>query len=304
MTLDAHALRRARWGILAAAALFSAGGAAIKACDLTPWQVACFRSAVGAATILLLAPESRRGWTRRTCLVACAYAATVLLFVLSNRMTTSANAIYLQSTAPLYVLLLGPFLLREPVRRRDLGFMAALAVGMGLFFAGTEAPRATAPDPVLGNVLAACSGLTWAATLVGLRWIARGAGPSERPAAAAAVAGNLVAFLVALPFALPVEAASAGDIALVAFLGVFQIGLAYVILTRSVRSVPALEVVLLLLLEPVLNPVWSWLVHGETPGPFSIAGALVILAATGVHAWRSGAAVEAPAAAPARVSPP
>src|SRR5205085_4944172 len=96
-----------RLRILGAAALFSTGGAAIKACALTGWQVACFRSGIGALAILAMAPESRRGWTWRTPLVGLAYAATVVLFVVANKLTTSANTIYLQSTAPLYLLLLG-----------------------------------------------------------------------------------------------------------------------------------------------------------------------------------------------------
>jgi len=277
--------RGARLRILASAALFSTGGALIKACALTPWQVAAFRSGVGALAILLLAPESRRGWRPGTLLVGGAYAATVLLFVLANRTTTSANAIYLQSTAPLYLLLLGPWLLKEPLRGRDLGLMAALAVGLACFFVGTEAPRGSAPDPVLGNVLAAGSGVTWALTVAGLRWLARRGGEANA-AAAATVAGNSIAFLVALPFALPVVSSSVVDWALVAFLGVFQIGLAYVFLTRAARHVGALEASLLLLLEPVLNPLWAYLVHGERPGPWAVAGAVVILVATAWHATR------------------
>jgi drug/metabolite transporter, DME family len=277
--------RRARFQILASAALFSTGGALIKAISLTPWQIAAFRSLFGAAAILAMAPEARRGWGWRTGLVGCAYAGTVLLFVLANRNTTSANAIYLQSTAPLYLLLLGPWCLQEPVRARDLGPMALLAAGLACFFVGTEAPRDSAPNPALGDLLAVGSGLTWALTVSGLRWLARREGEGN-PAVAAAVAGNGIAFLVALPFALPVAASTPADWGLVALLGVFQIGLAYVFLTRASRHVPALETALLLLVEPVLNPLWAFLVHGEAPGPWAVAGALVILAATAWQALR------------------
>src|SRR5688572_9564853 len=108
--------RSARFEILAAAALFSTGGAAIKACELSSWQVASFRSGVAAIAILLMAPAARRGWTWKTLAVGVSYAATVILFVLANKTTTSANSIFLQSTAPLYLLLLAPVLLDEPVR--------------------------------------------------------------------------------------------------------------------------------------------------------------------------------------------
>src|SRR5262245_29919147 len=186
-----------RLRILAAAALFSTGGAIIKASSLTGWQVACFRSAIGALAILAMAPESRRNWTWRTPLVGLAYAGTVLLFVLANKLTTSANTIFLQSTAPIYLLLLGPWLLKEPLRRRDLYFLGALALGLTLLFVGQEPPRATATDPVLGNLLALASSVTWAFTIIGLRWLAVTA-PEGNPASAATVAGNLIAFLIAL----------------------------------------------------------------------------------------------------------
>jgi drug/metabolite transporter (DMT)-like permease len=277
--------RRARLQVVAAAALFSTGGALIKAISLTPWQVAAFRSAFGAAAILAMAPESRRGYGARTALVGCAYAATVLLFVLANRATTSANAIFLQSTAPLWLLLLGPWLLREPVRARDLGPMAALALGLACFLVATEAPRESAPDPALGDLLALASGLTWALTVAGLRWLSRREGTGTA-AAPAAVLGNVIAFAVALPFALPVTRSAPADWGLVALLGVFQIGLAYVFLTRASRHVPALEAALLLLVEPVLNPLWAFLLHGETPGPWAFLGAALILAATAWQALR------------------
>lgn len=276
---------RARALLLAAAALFSTGGAAIKACALPPWQVAGFRSAIAAAAIALLVPPARRGWTRRTFFVGVGYAATLVLFALANKYTTSANAIFLQSTAPLYLLLAGPLLLRERPSREDLVFMAALGAGLALFFVGTEAPRVTAPDPGLGNTLALASGVTWAASVSGLRWLARDdAGGGA--ALSAALAGNLIAAAVCIPVAWPLAAGAPSDWALLTFLGVCQIGLAYVCLARGVRRISAFEASLLLLLEPVLNPIWSWLVHGETPGTLALAGAAVILAATSIHTAR------------------
>ncbi len=273
---------RARLALIAAAALFSTGGAAIKATSLASWQVAGFRSGIAAVAVLLLVPASRRRWTWRTPVVGVAYAATLLLFVLANKLTTSANAIFLQSTAPLYLLLLGPLLLKEPIRRRDLGFMLAIGVGLACFFVGTEPPVRTAPDPVRGNVLALASSVTWAFTLIGLRWLGSTADGADDGSGsiAAVVAGNLIAFAVALPRALPVLGASSADWLTVGYLGVIQIGLAYVLLSRGIRHVPAFEASILLLCEPVLNPVWSWLVHGERPGAWASLGGAAILGAT------------------------
>jgi drug/metabolite transporter (DMT)-like permease len=99
-------------------------------------------------------------------------------------------------------------------------------------------------------------------------------------AGAAVIAGNLIACLICLPLALPVRESGLADWVTVSYLGAFQIGLAYVCLTRGVRDLPALETSLLLLSEPVLNAVWAWLLHGEAPGAWSLAGCGVILLAT------------------------
>lgn len=281
---------RARLQILAAALLFSTGGAAIKACSLTGWQVAGGRSLLGAVTLLVLIPGSRRGWNRKTLLVALAYAATLFLYVQSNKLTTASSAIFLQSTAPLYLLLISPLWLHERIHLREILYMAALAVGLVLFFVGMEPPQATAPNPPLGNVLAAISGVTWALCVAGLRWLARSegerGGSPAGAAAGAAVLGNVLVFVLCLPFVFPVGTVGTSDVLWLVYLGVFQIGLAYVFMTRGVRRVPALEGALLLLLEPILNTLWAWALHGEVPGPTSRLGALIIIAATIVHSLK------------------
>ncbi|MBZ5576698.1 MAG: DMT family transporter [Acidobacteriia bacterium] len=278
---------RNRLMLAAAALLFSTGGAAIKAATLTSWQVASFRSAVAAIFLLAAMPEARRGWRWRMTPVAAAYAATLVLFVLATRLTTAANAIFLQDTAPLYVLLLGPWLLRERVRLADFAYMLAVAAGMSLFFLGSQSAAATAPDPARGNLIALACGITWALTITGLRWLGRG-GASDS-AMATVAAGNVMAALAALPMALPAPAAGPANVSVILYLGVVQIGVAYVLVTRAIRHVPAFEATTVLLLEPALNPVWAWLVHGEKPGPWALTGGAVILAATLVNAWRQGA---------------
>jgi DME family drug/metabolite transporter len=274
----------ARLQLVAAAALFSTGGAAIKSADFSAWQIAGLRSGIGAVAIWLMTREARRGWSGRAALVGIAYAGCLTLFVLANRLTTAANTIFLQSTAPLYLIFLGPWLLREPTRRQDLVFLLAVGLGLSFFFLDLEPPAATAPNPVKGNALAALSGLFWAVTVCGLRWMGA-SGDRHGSPTAAVVAGNLTAFVVALPFALPLGSHSASDWGLILYLGIFQIALAYVFVTRAIRSIPALEASLFLLLEPVLNPVWAWLVHGEKPGAWALLGGGIILTATTVKAW-------------------
>ena len=272
--------------VLAAALLFSTGGAAIKAADLSGWQIASFRSGVAGLAIWLLLPAARTwGATaaarRKTLLVALAYAGTVTAFVLANRLTTAANTIFLQSTAPLYILLLSPWLLRERVGRSELLTMVVVGVGLGTLLLGAPPASATAPNPARGNLLALLSGLTYALLIIGLRRTGRDGGS----ATSAVVLGNTLAFLGALPFALPLGQPALVDWLVVVYLGVFQVGLAYVLLAAALRKVPAFEASLLMFTETALNPVWTFLVHGEDPGPWAIAGGTLIVGALGAHGY-------------------
>jgi DME family drug/metabolite transporter len=286
---------RNRLELVAGAALFSTAGAAIKACELTSWQVASFRAGVAALAVLALVPTVRRGLSARAALVGVAYGVTVVLFVQANKLTTAASTIFLQATSPLYIVLLQPLLLKEKVPRRDLAALAALAVGLGLVLLGVPAAGPTAPNPALGNILAAVSGCTSAFMMVGLRWLARDDDDGSGAAPAAVVLGNLFAFAAVLPMALPVAHARPLDWLLVAYLGAFQIGVAYYL--SALRHVAALEASLLMFLEPVLSPIWAWLFHDETPGGWTLAGGAVILATTAMRGWLERAG-------PLRVTPP
>jgi len=278
-------LAAARLGVIAAALLFSIGGAGIKACSLTSWQVAGFRSGVAAVVLFFFLPGARRRWTWRTTMVGATYAATMILFVLANKLTTSADTIFLQSAAPLYILLLAPWLLGEKNRPSDFLIILIVAAGLSLFFVANESPVRTAPDPFHGNLLAILGGLCWALTVMGMRWLGREEREGRGSAAPAVVAGNVLALLIALPFALPVVGARPVDWAIILGLGTLQIGLAYIFLTSALRLVPALEAMILLLLEPALNPVWAWWLQGERPGRWSILGGALILGATVLKTW-------------------
>lgn len=270
----------ARFQALAAAVLFSTGGAGIKAAAFTGPQIASLRAGIAAAALLLWL-RGRVAWSRRALAVGAIYAITTTLFVNANKLTTSANAIFLQATAPLHILLLGPLLIGEHFHRRDVIYLMAVGTGLVLAFLGRPPATASAPDPATGNLLALLCSVMWALTLMGLRRLERD--PVNRGSGVAAmVAGNLFAFIVPLPFIWPLPQATPADWGTIVFLGVFQIGLSYVCLTAAMRRLPALEVSLLLLLEPVLNPVWAWIVHGEHPGKWVLTGGTIIVAATAI----------------------
>lgn len=280
-----------RLQVFAAAVLFSTGGAGIKAAAFTGLQVSALRSGIAALVLFALL----RGLSRRSpqakaerlvlspamLATGVVYAATVTLFVLSTKLTTAANAIFLQATAPLYLLLLGPLVLHERFRGRDIGFLVGVAAGLILCVIGQPAPTTTAPDPVTGNLLAVICSITWALTLMGLRYVQRDQTQTSVGLSAVTL-GNLFASLAAWPFAWPLPSASAVEWGTIAYLGICQIGVAYVFLTSAMRVLPALEVSLLLLIEPVLNPIWTWMIRGEHPGSFTIAGGAIIIAATAI----------------------
>jgi drug/metabolite transporter (DMT)-like permease len=261
-----------RLQILAAAVLWSTAGAAIKSCSLDGWQIASGRSLVAGLFLLALVPESRRRPTLRVLLVAIAYAFTVVLFVVATKLTTAANAIFIQDTAPLWVLLVSPWLLRERPTRSELLAVPVYGVGLGLFFLDE-----LSGGQLAGNLIALASGVAFAGSIIGLRLV-REDGP------AALVLGNFVAAAMALPIALAGPAPTPLDLALVSYLGVFQLGLSYLLFSRGLLGTPAVEASLLVLLEPVLNPIWTFLAMGERPGPWALLGGAIVLGAT---AWRA-----------------
>ena len=277
---------RAQFNVITGALLFSTGGVAIKLSSLTGWQVSCLRSLIAGIVLLLVFPRLGTILSWRSLVVAIPYAATFTLYALANKLTTAANAIFLQDTAPLYILLLGPLLLGERIRSGDLVFMSALGAGLGLIFVSGVAPSATASDPALGNILGACAGVTWALTVLGLRWLAvRSISSPEHPIAAV-IAGCFLASATAAFFALPLESPTFENWLIVAYLGVFQIALAYLFVTDGIRHVAALEASLLLLVEPVLSPLWAWLVLDEVPGLLALAGGAIVIAATFAYTRR------------------
>lgn len=287
-----------RLALIGAAVLFSTGGAAIKATSLDGLAVASLRSAFAAVAFLLLA-SARRGApgakrrlvpARGTLGVSCAYAATMTLFVLATKWTTAANAIFLQASAPLFVAPLAYLALGERIRRFDLVLMAALTFGMGLFFAGARAPLVTAPSPLYGNIAATACALVWSLTLVGLRRLEAEGSDAAR---ATFLPGNLIVALGCGALARFDGGIGTLDWGIVAYLGIVQIALGYELLAFGLARVPTFEASLLLLLEPPLNALWAFLVHGEPVTPLALSGAFVMLGATSIGALTRGRASRA-----------
>ena len=279
-------LQRSRLQVIGAGLCWSLAGAFVKLVSppLGAWQIAGFRAAAAFVFLcLLLRPWRAARWlpAPKIILLAFVYAAMTTLFIAANTRTTAANAIFLQDTAPIWVLLFSPVVLKEPLRARDLKSMALCAAGMALFFMDRLSPGQRD-----GNMLALISGLGFATIILALRW--GRAKPVRTPDSAAPASsladsewiiiyGNLVCALACLPIMPALPSGALQPIAIVGVMGVVQLALGYYFLSKGVTHVPAAEASLLLLVEPVLNPVWTFFAAGERPGFWALIGGAIII---------------------------
>lgn len=276
--------RRGALLVAAAALLWSTGGLGIKAVDEPPLVVAFYRSAVAAIALLL---HFRPGVPRITPGFAAAvasYAACLTSFVVATKWTSAANAIFLQYSGVVWVLLFSPLVLREPLRARDAGAIAAAFAGMALFFLGRLDAGGRA-----GDLVALLSGVFFAALVLSLRR-ERGGG-----AEAAVAWGNVVTAALLLPFVAGDLRIGGRSAVVLLLLGIFQLAAAYALFVRGIRWVTATRASLIGMLEPIANPVWVFLFLGEKPALASVVGGLVVL---GAIAWRTLTGPTAPSPVP------
>jgi drug/metabolite transporter, DME family len=267
--------RDERRGVLlvaGAALLWSTAGVGIKGIDDPPLKVVFFRSAI-AAVVLLVHFRPRIRITPGFLAGLASYAACLISFVTATKWTTAANAIFLQYTGVIWVLLFSPLVVKEPLRARDVAAIAVAFGGMALFFLG----RLDAPGRA-GDAVAVLSGIFFAGLVLSLRRL-RGVG-----AKAVVAWGNVVTALAVLPFVASDLSLTPRSAAVFLFLGVFQLAGAYALFVRGIQHVPATEASLIGMLEPIANPVWVFLFLGEKPALVSLAGGLVVL---GAIAWRT-----------------
>lgn len=243
--------------LVLAAFLWSLGGVLIKSVDCHAMATAGVRSAIAAVILWAWLGRPQFTFSRAQVITAAAYVGTVSLFVIANRLTTAANAIFLQYTAPIYVAIAAPLVLGEPARKIDWACVGLALVGMALFFR-----EKISPEGAWGLAAGLASGLCFATMVISLRK-QRDASPVS-----ALLLGNLATAVIGLPFLfwggggkLPTPA----EWGFLALLGVFQLGVPYILYGIAIRRVTALEAILIPALEPVLNPTWVALAHHEIP---------------------------------------
>jgi len=262
--------------VFIAVLMWSTGGVLIKLTSLDAFQLTFFRSFLAAVTVLLLTRRSGLRLGVYGIVTSIIYATLLFLFVWATKHTTAANAIFLQYTAPIYILILGPFVIGERFHWRDLITIVFCIAGMAMFFVG----KLEIAD-YWGNIAALTSGILLGLYIMLLRH-PRAAGTNS---VIAVIYGNFLLAILTLPSAIGVFGTiSLRDLALVTVLGVFQIGLSYILFIKGVTTgTRPLDASIIGFFEPILNPVWVYLFYGEQPSSWAIFGGLVIVATVAAH---------------------
>jgi len=263
--------------VLGAAILWSTGGLFIKATHLSAFELSFGRSLLAATTVAIFTRKERFGINRISGAAAVIYAVLLVLFVMATKLTTSANAIFLQYSAPVFLLVLEPLFFRDKFRLRDLMTVTLCVVGMSLFFVGQ-----LKPENVSGNVLALASGLCFAIYFLLLRH----SKSRDVNRASSVIYGNLIVALISAPafFAALSRGVAMADIVRVCYLGVVQIGFPYLLLTLAMaQGVRSLEAGIVGYVEPILNPLWVLVFLGERPSCWAIFGGAIIIGSVLTH---------------------
>jgi DME family drug/metabolite transporter len=261
--------------VLGAALLWSTGGLGIKALSEPPLKVAFYRSAFAAAALFLILRPRVRRWSPAFLAALATYAACLVSFVVATKWTTAANAIFLQYAGVVWVLLLSPAVVGEPLRARDAAAVAVALGGMALFFVGRFGHGSR------GDWMALASSFFFAGLVLSLKR------EGEAGAQAAVSWGNVVAVAALFPFVAGDLSLSPRSAAILGALGVFQLACAYVLFVRGLKHVTATQAALVGMVEPIANPVWVFLFVGERPSSYALLGGAIVLAAI---AWRTLAA--------------
>jgi drug/metabolite transporter (DMT)-like permease len=265
VTSSANRQKLAILFLVITAVLWSSGGLLIKIVEWNPIAIAGTRSAIAALVIFAFKPRMKFNLSFAQLGGAFCYAATVIMFVAATKLTTAANAILLQYTAPVYVALLSYWFLRERITKFDILTIVAAVGGITLFFLDD-----LSKGGFWGNILAILSGISFAGTALFLRK-QKDSSPLE-----SVFIGNILTLLIGLPFMVQSSPNTAGWLGLV-LLGVFQLGSSYIFYTEAIKHVTALEGTLIPVLEPILNPIWVFLLLQERPGRWAIVGGIIVL---------------------------
>ena len=264
-----------------AALLWSSGGLFIKVLTLDAFQISFYRSLIAVITITLITLIRKKSlkfeFDTVSVLCSVSYAFILILFVIATKLTTSANAIFLQFTAPIYLLVLEPLFLKTKFEKRNLIALIFCFAGMTLFFFGK-----LDMSNIQGNLFAIGSGICFALFSLFLKW--KKQIHKTESTIIYIIAGNFLVCLFCIPFIYDKLVIELNQLIILCFMGIFQIGISYIIFNEGIKYISATESMIIAMLEAVLNPVWVFIGVGEVPTKYSIAGSIIILLAI---IWRN-----------------
>ncbi|HIJ56172.1 MAG TPA: DMT family transporter [Deltaproteobacteria bacterium] len=260
-------LRKANILLILAAVSWSSGGLFIKLLPWNPFSILCGRSILAALVVLVYLRRPSIDRTGIQIIGGIGYVGAQLFFILGTQMTAAANAIFLHYTSPLYVFLFSYWLLKERSQPADWMSMAVILLGMLLFLGD-----GLTVGGLMGNMFGALSGIAIAAVVLCSR-----RQKSGEPANMILL-GNLMSIAVGFPFLIQ-ETFTLRTVGIILFLGIIQMGLSYVLFSMAIKHLKAMEAIIIMALEPILNPIWVFIVIGEVPGLLAIFGAVMVLGA-------------------------
>jgi len=274
--------RQAIFFLVLTAILWSSSGLLVKIISWQPLSILSGRSILSTVVFwIFLKCPTRLRWTRLQVVGAFGYVGAQLFFIMATKLTTAANAIFLQYTLPIYIVLFGYWFLNERPQRADWISLAVIFTGLFLFF-GDDLNF----DGFSGNILAIVSGMSMAVLMLCMRK------QKDGTPANTIFLGNIMGAVIGLPFLFQ-ESFSPSNLGIISYLGIFQIGLSFVLYSIAIKQVQALESSLILTLEPILNPLWVFLVIGETPGKLALIGGMFVIGAVTARAVVSARATTA-----------
>ncbi len=252
-----------------AAVVWSTGGVLVKLISQDAFTILCYRSLYAALFFLVVFRGEALKFSRRAVLISLFYAPLLICFVTATKLTTAANAIFLQYIAPALVLIIEPRILNVKMKRYNLITVVVCILGLSFFLLEQKGSG----HHWAGDGLALLSGVFSAGLILSLRFSNR----SEQMSGI--MLGNFWVILITIPWLIRSPSSPMEEHLMLAFLGLIQIGLGYLLFTYGQRRISAVESSLLAMLEPILNPVWVLIWYHESPSLWSLIGGLIILTA-------------------------
>lgn len=269
--VSAKARGKAILFIILAAVLLSTGGVLLKFVDMNPMAIASLRGVFSTAIVWLYLKKPNFTFSKTKIIGGICYAGMITGFIIANKLTTAANAIVLQFTAPIWVAILSILVLKEKIKLYDVLSIVLVSGGMVLFFMDD-----VSGGNQLGNIVAILSGVALAGATIAMKF--QGDGSTVE----ITLIGHIITTIVCAPFLFQANF-TVQNVMVIAILGIFQVGISYILYAIAIRHLTALEAILIMFLEPILNPIWVFIAVGERPSIFALAGGVIVIATIAIR---------------------